>query len=69
MRDIFVKCFYVWTEIGPRTLSLTFFRSRIGMDFHFKILDHRLLSMIGLDSDWKKSQSAHLYRAYRWFGA
>ena len=39
MRDIFVKCFYVWTEIGPRTLSLTFFRSRIGMDFHFKILD------------------------------
>ena len=36
--EIFVKCFYVWTKIGLQTLSLDFF-FRVGLDFHFKILD------------------------------
>ena len=33
----FAKCFYVWTKIGLRTLSLAF-SFGVGLDFHFKIL-------------------------------
>ena len=36
--EIFVKCFYVWTKIGLRTLSLAFFFG-VGLDFHYKILE------------------------------
>ena len=36
--EIFVKCFYVWTKIGLRILSLAFFLG-VGLDFYFKILD------------------------------
>ena len=32
--EIFVKCFYVWTKIGLRTLSLAFFFG-VGLDCIF----------------------------------
>ena len=32
--EIFVKCFYVWTKIGLRTLSLAFFFG-VGLDWIF----------------------------------
>ena len=32
--EVFVKCFYVWTKIGLRTLNLAFFFG-VGLDWIF----------------------------------